>query len=347
MLLMLLIATIFVGVLAFVGVRKKIILNIFLTAYLCIFLAIFFLPENNLVRLTLGVSLSEWISLSFVFLVILGYIVVLKKIKTNNLAKYSSNSSKNDMTDIEIERYARHLVLKDIGGQGQQRLRNAKVLVVGAGGLGNPVSLYLAGAGIGTIGIIDNDIVSLSNLQRQILYREHDVGKSKVFATQKNILEINPHIEIKPYNRLLDSSNAQKLISEYDIIIDGSDNLKTRHLVNFACVKERKPLISGAISQWEGQISLFDPSKNYPCYSCIFPESDKDNLTRSCADVGVLSSLPGVIGSLMAVEAIKEITGVGDSLRGQLFLYDAMSCKTRKIEAERNKNCKVCSINEN
>jgi molybdopterin/thiamine biosynthesis adenylyltransferase len=238
-------------------------------------------------------------------------------------------------------------VLKDIGGQGQQRLRNAKVLVVGAGGLGNPVSMYLAGAGIGTIGIIDNDVVSLSNLQRQILYREHDVGKSKVFATQKNILEINPHIEIKPYNRLLDSRNAQKLISEYDIIIDGSDNLKTRHLVNFACVKEKKPLISGAISQWEGQISLFDPSKNYPCYSCIFPESDKENLTRSCADVGVLSSLPGVIGSLMAVEAIKEITAVGDSLRGKLFLYDAMSCKTIKIEAERNKNCKVCSINEN
>lgn len=263
------------------------------------------------------------------------------------MAKYSSNSSKNDMTEVEIERYARHLVLKDIGGQGQQRLRNAKVLVIGAGGLGNPVSMYLAGAGVGSIGIIDNDFVSLSNLQRQILYREHDVGKSKVFATQKNILEINPHVEIKPYNRLLDSGNAQKLISEYDIIIDGSDNLKTRYLVNFACVKEKKPLISGAISQWEGQVSLFDPNKNYPCYSCIFPESDKDNLTRSCADVGVLSSLPGVIGSLMAVEAIKEITGVGDSLRGQLFLYDAMSCKTRKIETERNKNCKVCSINVN
>ena len=347
MLVILLIATIFVGVLAFLGVRKKIILKIFLTSYIFIFLTIFFLPENNPVRLTLGVSLNEWISISFVFLVILGYIVVLKKIKTRNIVKYSSNSSKKNMSDVEIERYARHLVLKDIGGQGQQRLRNAKVLVVGAGGLGNPVSMYLAGAGIGTIGIIDNDVVSLSNLQRQILYREHDVGKSKVFATQKNILEINPHIQIKPYNRLLDSRNAQKLISEYDIIIDGSDNLKTRHLVNFACVKEKKPLISGAISQWEGQISLFDPSKNYPCYSCIFPESDKENLTRSCADVGVLSSLPGVIGSLMAVEAIKEITAVGDSLRGKLFLYDAMSCKTIKIQAERNKNCKVCSINEN
>tara|TARA_B100001142_G_scaffold209438_1_gene207593 strand:+ start:182 stop:1225 length:1044 start_codon:yes stop_codon:yes gene_type:complete len=347
MLVILLIATIFVGVLAFLGVRKKIILKILLTSYIFIFLTIFFLPENNPVRLTLGVSLNEWIGISFVFLVILGYIVVLKKIKTRNIVKYPSNSSKKNMSDVEIERYARHLVLKDIGGQGQQRLRNAKVLVVGAGGLGNPVSMYLAGAGIGTIGIIDNDVVSLSNLQRQILYREHDVGKSKVFATQKNILEINPHIEIKPYNRLLDSRNAQKLISEYDIIIDGSDNLKTRHLVNFACVKEKKPLISGAISQWEGQISLFDPSKNYPCYSCIFPESDKENLTRSCADVGVLSSLPGVIGSLMAVEAIKEITAVGDSLRGKLFLYDAMNCKTIKIEAERNKNCKVCSINEN
>ncbi len=347
MLVILLIATTFLGVLAFLGVRKKLILKIFLTAYIFVFLTIFLLPENNPVRLTLGVSLNEWISISFVFLVILGYIVVLKKIKTSNIVKYSSNSSKKNMSDVEIERYARHLVLKDIGGQGQQRLRNAKVLVVGAGGLGNPVSMYLAGAGIGTIGIIDNDVVSLSNLQRQILYREHDVGKSKVFATQKNILEINPHIEIKPYNRLLDSRNAQKLISEYDIIIDGSDNLKTRHLVNFACVKEKKPLISGAISQWEGQISLFDPSKNYPCYSCIFPESDNENLTKSCADVGVLSSLPGVIGSLMAVEAIKEITAVGDSLRGKLFLYDAMSCKTIKIEAERNKNCKVCSINEN
>ena len=331
------------GVLVFFRVRKKIILNIIVVAYLLILLVVLCLPESNPLRLLVGLSAIEWLSMSIIFVCIFGYILVLKKIKMRNIAKYASTIPKNDMSDVEIERYARHLVLKEIGGQGQQKLKRAKVLVIGAGGLGNPVSMYLSGAGVGTIGIIDHDIVSLSNLQRQVLYREDDVGASKVFATRNNILEINPHVEVKPYNRSLDPNNAQELISEFDLVIDGTDNVETRHLVNLACVREQKPLISGAISQWEGQVSLFDPSKNFPCYACIFPKSDKDSLTKSCADVGVLSSLPGVIGSLMAVEAIKEIIGFGDTLRGQLFLYDAISSETRKIEIRRDAHCEVCS----
>ena len=155
------------------------------------------------------------------------------------------------MSESEIERYARHIILKEIGGPGQQKMRDAKVLVIGAGGLGNPVSLYLAAAGVGTIGIIDHDEVSLSNLQRQILFRDEDIGISKVFASQKNLSQLNPHIIIKPYNRILDEKNAQKLIKEYDLIIDGTDNLNTRHLINLACIVAEKPLISGAISQWK------------------------------------------------------------------------------------------------
>ena len=262
--------------------------------------------------------------------------------RKNNLENTSNKLPDNEMSETEIERYARHIILKEIGGQGQQKLRDSKVLVVGAGGLGNPVSMYLAGAGVGTIGIIDDDEVSLSNLQRQILYRDTDIGKSKVFASQKNLLEINPYIIVKPYNRILDINNAQNLISEYDLIVDGTDNIETRHLINLACVRERKPLISGAISQWEGQISLFDPSNNSPCYSCIFPKTDNDSMIQSCSEVGVLGSLPGVIGSIMAVEVVKEITGIGKSLRGFLLLYDALSCEIRKIKADKDVKCKIC-----
>ena len=265
-----------------------------------------------------------------------------RAIKKNNLENTFNKLPDNEMSGTEIERYARHIILKEIGGQGQQKLRDSKVLIVGAGGLGNPVSMYLAGAGVGTIGIIDDDEVSLSNLQRQILYRDTDIGKSKVFASQKNLLEINPYIIVKPYNRVLDINNAQNLISEYDLIVDGTDNIETRHLINLACVREKKPLISGAISQWEGQISLFDPSNNSPCYSCIFPKTDNDSMIQSCAEVGVLGSLPGVIGSIMAVEIVKEITGIGKSLRGFLLLYDALSCEIRKIKADKDVKCKIC-----
>jgi len=342
MLKVLIFMALFVGVAAYFRIRKKIILITLGSSFIFILFLILILPEGNIIKNYIGSSVMEWLILVTIVFLVGGYGFFLRAMKKNNLENTFNNLPDNEMSETEIERYARHIILKEIGGQGQQKLRDSKVLIVGAGGLGNPVSMYLAGAGVGTIGIIDDDEVSLSNLQRQVLYRDTDIGKSKVFASQKNLLEINPYIIVKPYNRVLDINNAQNLISEYDLIVDGTDNIETRHLINLACVREKKPLISGAISQWEGQISLFDPSNNSPCYSCIFPKTDNDSMIQSCAEVGVLGSLPGVIGSIMAVEVVKEITGIGKSLRGFLLLYDALSCEIRKIKADKDVKCKIC-----
>ena len=343
MLKVLILMALFVGIAVYFKVQKKLIIIVLGLSYILILFLVLVLPDGNFIKNNIGNSVIEWLILITIILLVVCYIFFLKTMKKKNFENNGNLLPDNEMSKTEIERYARHIILKEIGGQGQQKLRNAKVLVIGAGGLGNPVSMYLAGAGVGTIGIIDNDEVSISNLQRQILFRDNDIGQSKVFASQKNLLEINPHIIVKPYNRALDINNAQKLISEYDLIVDGTDNIETRHLINLACVKEKKPLISGAISQWEGQISLFDPNNNSPCYSCIFPKTDGDSNVQSCAEVGVLGSLPGVIGSMMAVEAVKEITGIGKSLRGFLLLYDALSCEIRKIKTDKDIKCKICS----
>ena len=342
MLKVLIFMALFVGMAAYFRIRKIIILITLGLSFIFILFLILVLPEGNIIKNYIGSSVMEWLILVTIVFLVGCYGFFLRAMKNNNLKNTFNKLPDNEMSETEIERYARHIILKEIGGQGQQKLRDSKVLIVGAGGLGNPVSMYLAGAGVGTIGIIDDDEVSLSNLQRQILYRDTDIGKSKVFASQKNLLEINPYIIVKPYNRVLDINNAQNLISEYDLIVDGTDNIETRHLINLACVREKKPLISGAISQWEGQISLFDPSNNSPCYSCIFPKTDNDSMIQSCAEVGVLGGLPGVIGSIMAVEVVKEITGIGKSLRGFLLLYDALSCEIRKIKADKDVKCKIC-----
>ena len=342
MLKVLVFMALFTGVAVYFKLRKKIISIVLGLSFISILFLILVLPEGNVIKNYIGSSVIEWLILVTIMVFVGCYGFFLRAMRKNNLENTSNKLSNNEMSETEIERYARHIILKEIGGQGQQKLRDSKVLVVGAGGLGNPVSMYLAGAGVGTIGIIDDDEVSLSNLQRQILYRDIDIGKSKVFSSQKNLLEINPYIIVKPYNRVLDINNAQNLISEYDLIVDGTDNIETRHLINLACVREKKPLISGAISQWEGQISLFDPSNSSPCYSCIFPKTDNDSMIQSCSEVGVLGSLPGVIGSIMAVEVVKEITGIGKSLRGFLLLYDALSCEIRKIKADKDVKCKIC-----
>lgn len=248
----------------------------------------------------------------------------------------------SELTKDEIRRYARHIFLREVGGPGQGRLKDANVLVVGAGGLGAPVLLYLAGAGVGHMTVIDDDQVSVSNLQRQVIFRSSDIGRQKVEAASDAMMGLNPYIDVSPISLRLTEENGADLIAAHDLVIDGSDNFQTRHLVNRLCVAAGKPLLSGAISQWEGQLSLFDPAQGAPCLACVFPVIPADGLAPSCAEAGVMGALPGVVGAMMATEAIKEITGAGASLRGRLILYDALWGESREISVERDPACPVC-----
>jgi molybdopterin/thiamine biosynthesis adenylyltransferase len=294
-----------------------------------------------------GVNFSvEQMQLIVLLLLIAGvllYIRFLRKYRKTASDQEPQNMTQGPMSDTEIERYARHLMLREVGGAGQQKMRKAKVLVIGAGGLGSPVLQYLAAAGVGTLGVIDDDIVSLSNLQRQVLFDENQLDMPKVFAAKTKLEALNPHITIRPYNRRLTAVAAQALFAEYDLVLDGTDNYKTRSLVNAACVATKTPLISGAISQWEGQVSLFDSANGTPCYACIFPEEPAVGLAPSCAEAGVMGALPGVIGSIMAAEAIKYITGAGQMLAGEMLIYDALYGESRKIGLQKSAECSVCS----
>ena len=294
-----------------------------------------------------GINFSvEKMQLIVLLLLIAGvllYIRFLRKPRKTASDQEPQNMTQGPMSDTEIERYARHLMLREVGGAGQQKMRKAKVLVIGAGGLGSPVLQYLAAAGVGTLGVIDDDIVSLSNLQRQVLFDENQLDMPKVFAAKTKLEALNPHITIRPYNRRLTAVAAQALFAEYDLVLDGTDNYKTRSLVNAACVATKTPLISGAISQWEGQVSLFDSANGTPCYACIFPEEPAVGLAPSCAEAGVMGALPGVIGSIMAAEAIKYITGAGQMLAGEMLIYDALYGESRKIGLQKSAECSVCS----
>ncbi len=294
-----------------------------------------------------GVTFSperlQFIVMMVLLLAVLLYVRMLKKIRQKPKDQTITKSPDGEMSDTELDRYARHIVLRELGGAGQQRLRKAKVLVVGAGGLGSPVLQYLAAAGVGTIGVIDDDHVSLSNLQRQVLFDEEQLDMPKVFAAQIKLIALNPHIEIYPYNRRLDADNAEALVADYDLVLDGTDSFKTRSLVNQACVAQSTPLISGAITQWEGQVTLFDPANGTPCYACLFPEEPADGLAPSCAEAGVVGALPGIIGSIMAAEAIKHITGAGQTLSSEMLIFDALYGETRKINLQKTENCKICS----
>ena len=242
----------------------------------------------------------------------------------------------------ELDRYARHIILREIGGPGQKRLKAAKVLVVGAGGLGSPVLLYLAGAGVGVIGVIDADVVESTNLQRQVIHTEARIGMPKVFSAELAMKALNRFVEVRPYNRAFDAANAADLVAEYDLVLDGTDDFATRYLVNRACVAAGVPLISGAMTQWEGQVSLFDPAKGGPCYACVFPVQPAADLVPSCAVAGVAAPLPGVIGGVMAMEAVKWITGAGAGLAGRLMIHDALFAETRVIGVKRRADCAVC-----
>jgi molybdopterin/thiamine biosynthesis adenylyltransferase len=245
-------------------------------------------------------------------------------------------------SDAELQRYARHILLREIGGAGQKRLKTARVLVVGAGGLGSPALLYLAGAGIGSISVIDDDVVEGSNLQRQIIHADQRIGMPKVFSAEIALRALNPFIEVKPYNRKLTEDIAQDLIADHDLVLDGTDDMDTRYLVNRACVAASVPLISGALTQWEGQLGVYDPSRGGPCYACVFPTRPEPGLVPTCAEAGVAAPLPGVIGAMMAMEAVKVLTDAGEPLRSRLMIHDALFAETRVITTKRRPDCPVC-----
>lgn len=240
-------------------------------------------------------------------------------------------------TDEEIERYARHLVLREVGGPGQQKLKAAKVLIVGAGGLGAPAALYLAAAGVGTILVADPDEVDLSNLQRQVIYAAGDLGRPKVEATKDRLTGLNPHVAVTGFSEAFDADSADRLVEGVDLVLDGTDDFATRFCVNDACVRHGKPLVSGAIGRWTGQVGVFG---RRPCYRCLVPEIPPD--AETCVAVGVVGALAGVIGSMMALEAVKLIVGAGEPLTGRLLIYDALAAETRTVRVAGDPACPVC-----
>ncbi len=246
-------------------------------------------------------------------------------------------SSWMTFSDEEVERYARHLVLREIGGPGQQKLKAASVLIVGAGGLGAPSALYLAAAGVGRIALVDPDTVSLSNLQRQVLYGTADAGALKVERAADRLAALNPHVHTEPIDERLTEANAGAIIAGYDLVLDGTDDFATRFAVNAACVAEGKTLVSGAIGRWDGQVGVY---AGRPCYRCLVPEIPPD--AETCSAVGVVGGLAGVIGSMMALEAIKVITGAGEALTGRVLVYDGLSGEARTVRLSADPECPVC-----
>jgi molybdopterin/thiamine biosynthesis adenylyltransferase/rhodanese-related sulfurtransferase/molybdopterin converting factor small subunit len=242
----------------------------------------------------------------------------------------------------EIRQYSRHLIMPEVGIEGQRRLKAAKVLMIGAGGLGSPLGLYLAAAGVGTLGLVDFDVVDESNLHRQVLFSHADVGRPKLAAAVERLRGINPFIELVPYDVRLDSSNALELFAPYDIVVDGTDNFQTRYLVNDACVLSGKPNVYGSIFRFEGQVAIFWGARG-PCYRCLFPEPPPPGLVPSCAEGGVLGVLPGIIGALQANEVIKLIIGAGEPMIGRLLLFDALKMKFRELKLRKDPACPICS----
>lgn len=246
------------------------------------------------------------------------------------------------LKDEQIERYSRHIILKEIGTKGQKKLLNAKVLIIGAGGLGAPAAMYLAAAGVGTIGIVDADDVDLSNLQRQIIHSTEDIGKPKVKSAKETLEKINPDVKVNPYHMFVGASNIRELIREYDFIIDGTDNFSAKFLINDACVLEKKPFSHAGIIRFQGQLMTYVPGKG-PCYRCIFKDPPPKDAVPTCKQAGVIGAMGGVIGSLQAMEVIKCIVGKGELLTGYLLTYDALTMEFRKVRLPKDtRDCAVC-----
>ena len=249
------------------------------------------------------------------------------------------------LTNEEIQRFSRHLILPEVGMEGQIKLKDAKVLLVGTGGLGAPMGLYLAAAGIGTIGLVDFDVVDASNLQRQIIHGTKDIGRKKIDSAADRMLDINPNLKIVKHEVALTSENAREIVEQYDLVADGTDNFPTRYLVNDVCVLTGKPNVYGSIFRFEGQSSVF-ATEDGPCYRCLYPEPPPPGLVPSCAEGGVLGILPGVVGLIQATEVVKIILGIGQTLKGRLMLYDALNMKFRELKLRRNPDCPAgkCSV---
>jgi molybdopterin/thiamine biosynthesis adenylyltransferase/rhodanese-related sulfurtransferase len=266
-----------------------------------------------------------------------------KKVETRQPLVHSPNGAV-ELSNEEIARYSRHLIMPEVALDGQKKLKQARVLTIGAGGLGAPLAMYLAAAGVGTLGIVDFDVVDESNLQRQIIHGTSDIGRPKMESARDRINDINPNVHVEAYEEALSSENALEIFKDFDVIVDGTDNFPTRYLVNDACVLTGKPNVYGSIFRFEGQASVFW-AKEGPCYRCLYPEPPPPGLVPSCAEGGVLGILPGAIGTIQATETVKLILGIGEPLVGRLLLYDALGMSFREMKLRKDPNCPVCGEN--
>jgi molybdopterin/thiamine biosynthesis adenylyltransferase len=298
--------------------------------------------QPNFLAAFLGGGFRVWLCLGILMAVVAGYRFVLLALRRKAALKVQVvEPAPSGFQAVELERYARHIMLREIGGAGQRKLKDARVLVVGAGGLGSPALLYLAASGVGCIGVIDPDVVENSNLQRQVIHSDDRIGMPKVQSAVAAMAALNPFLDLRAYRRRLDDQTGD-LIAEYDLILDGTDNFDTRYLVNRLAVAAGKPLIAAAITQWEGQIGLYDPARGGPCFECVFPNRPAPGMVPSCAEAGVAAPLPGVIGSMMAMEAVKHLAGAGETLRGRLMIYDGLYADARVIATKPRAGCEAC-----
>ncbi|MDA0748360.1 MAG: molybdopterin-synthase adenylyltransferase MoeB [bacterium] len=249
------------------------------------------------------------------------------------------------LSKAEVQRYSRHLLVPEVGEKGQGKLLDAKVLMIGAGGLGSPAAYYLAAAGVGTLGIVDADVVDVTNLQRQILHGTSDVGRPKAISAYETLHDLNPGCNIIPYVKYLNSENVMDIVSQYDIVVNGCDNFPTRYMINDACVFSRKPIVDGSIFRFDGQVTIYPCDSEGPCYRCLYPEPPPPELAPSCSEAGVLGVLPGTVGIIQATEVIKLILGQGDPLIGRLLMYDALAMSFKNFKIRRDPNCPVCGDN--
>lgn len=350
MMLVLIMAAVLWGIGAALGTPRRLRWGMIGVLWLAVVGLHLLLPQGHPLRLATGESAALWLMLGGAVAIGFVYRAGLGRLRARARAKEQADATGRNgdtgrkplFSEAELDRYARHIVLREIGGPGQKALKEARVLVIGAGGLGSPVLLYLAAAGVGVIGVIDDDEVDNSNLQRQVIHRDEDIGLPKVQSAAAAMHAQNPHVTVHPYQRRLTPEIAQELFADYDLILDGTDNFATRYLSNRIAAELSIPLISGALSQWEGQLSVFDPARGAPCYQCIFPEAPAPGLAPSCSEAGVLGPLPGVVGAMMAGEAIKIITGAGQALRGEMLIYDALYGESRKIGLSPRETCPIC-----
>lgn len=301
------------------------------------------LPAGHPLRAATGGEARVWLALGVVVALVAGYRAALARLRHRAPAPAPAAAPGSAVfRPAELDRYARHIALREIGGSGQRRLKAARVLVIGAGGLGSPALMYLAAAGVGTIGVIDDDVVENANLQRQVIHTDARIGMPKVFSAELAMRALNPFIEVRPWNRRLTDDIAEALFAEHDLILDGSDNFDTRYLANRVAVAAGRPLVAAAITQWEGQVSVYHPAAGGPCFACVFPVRPAPGLVPTCAEAGVAAPLPGIIGAMMAMEAVKHLTGAGETLRGRLMIHDALYGETRAIAVRRRPDCPVC-----